>query len=177
MSNRSSPARALLCSAMLGVCLIAGMGGPALAGGDPPHVKGGSAVQRGAYLVAIGGCNDCHTPGWMEHPGEIPVAQRLTGSTLGWHGPWGTSFAANLRVVVAGMSEKAWLQLIASFNPLPPMPAYNVKSMSKSDQVAIFAYIKSLGPAGKPAPTAMPPGPPPAPPYFSLNLPPPPAKQ
>lgn len=173
MAERTLAVGTTLGFALVVLALVAATATPGRAGEDAPHVTGGTAVHRGAYLVTIGGCNDCHTPGWMQHPGEISTAQRLTGNPVGWHGPWGTSFASNLRLLAANMSAKQWSRLIATFHPLPPMPAYNVKSMSKSDQLAIFAYIKSLGPAGKPAPAALPPGPPPAPPYFSLNLPPP----
>ena len=73
--------------------------------GASPSGKAAALVARGRYLVTIAGCNDCHTAGWMEHPGEIPSAQRLTGNPVGWHGPWGTSFAANLRLVVAGIGD------------------------------------------------------------------------
>jgi hypothetical protein len=35
-------------------------------------VAGGSLVATGEYLVAISGCNDCHTPGWNHAPGTVP---------------------------------------------------------------------------------------------------------
>lgn len=81
-------------------------------------------VERGKYLVVIGGCHDCHTPK-VEGPGGTPVwddkrllsghpekapypswtpadmkernAAALTNPMLtAWAGPWGVSFAANL---------------------------------------------------------------------------------
>jgi len=78
---------------------------------------------------------------------------------------------ANLCQLVAGMTEQQWLQFVATFHPLPPMPDYNARAMSEADQLAAFAYIKSLGAAGKLAPAALPPGPFPAPSYFLLVLP------
>lgn len=174
MKDRNPGAGAALRSGACALLLLAGTAAPALAGNDPPHVTGGNAVQRGEYLVRIAGCNDCHTPGWAEHPDEIPVAQQLTGTAIGWYGPWGTSFPTNLRLLVAGLSEQQWLHLIKTFHPLPPMPAYNVQHMNLSDKRAIFAYIKSLGPAGIPAPEALPPGRRPPSPVFTLDLPPPP---
>ena len=73
-------------------------------------------VARGAYLVTVGGCNDCHSPKsnlataepdktrllsgrpTTANPpakpaqGEISVSGDLTA----WWGPWGASYAANL---------------------------------------------------------------------------------
>ena len=56
---------------------------------EPLAVGGGSQIAIGEYLVAIGGCNDCHTVGWTRTPGAVPPAQRLTGNPVGWHGPGG----------------------------------------------------------------------------------------
>ncbi len=55
-------------------------------------------VDRGRYLVGFGRCNDCHTPGWRESDGSIPVSRWMTGSNLGYRGPWGTSYPANVRL-------------------------------------------------------------------------------
>jgi hypothetical protein len=77
-------------------------------------------VERGAYLVTMMGCNDCHTPWKMGAQGPEPdMARALTGHPQDmvmppppapsgpwiWHGaatntafagPWGVSFTANL---------------------------------------------------------------------------------
>lgn len=78
-------------------------------------------IQRGEYLVTIGGCNDCHTPWIMGPKGPEPdMTRSLSGhpqqfvidtpaqirsDKWGWSGaltntafsgPWGVSFAANL---------------------------------------------------------------------------------
>lgn len=80
-------------------------------------------IARGAYLVNVGGCNDCHTP-WKEGPnGPEPDMTRMlsghpesyvitapaappdgewqNGAVFGatmtsFSGPWGVSFSANL---------------------------------------------------------------------------------
>ena len=57
-----------------------------------------AAIERGRYLVKIGGCNDCHTPGYAQSGGKVPEAQWLSGVPLGFNGPWGTSYASNLRL-------------------------------------------------------------------------------
>jgi mono/diheme cytochrome c family protein len=64
----------------------------------------GGLIARGEYIVRLGGCNDCHTPGWNDSAGQLPTAQWLTGSPLGNLGPWGTTYPANLRLKVA-----AWM--------------------------------------------------------------------
>src|SRR3989442_4322510 len=91
-------------------------------------------VQRGEYLVSLGGCNDCHTPKiagpsgapvadntklLSGHPENAPApmwsvddvkqkgAAAVTNSSLtAWAGPWGVSFATNLTPDKAtGMGE------------------------------------------------------------------------
>jgi hypothetical protein len=42
--------------------------------------------------------------------------------------------------------------------PRPPMPWFNVRAMSDADLKAIYAYTRSLGAAGTPAPAYVPPG-------------------
>ena len=67
-------------------------------------------VKRGRYLVQIAGCNDCHTPGYPESAGKVDEKLWLTGSPLGWRGPWGTTYATNLRLVAQTMTEAQWLK-------------------------------------------------------------------
>jgi hypothetical protein len=102
----------------------------------------------------------------MMNPGKIPVAQRLTGSHVGWNGPWGTSYPTNLRLLVQKMSADAWVQHAHTMQPRPPMPWFNMRSMSEADLKAMYVYIRSLGPAGEPAPEALPPDKQPTPPYI-----------
>lgn len=129
-------------------------------------------VAQGEYLVKIGGCNDCHTPGYMDKAGEVPKDQWLTGNLLGFSGPWGTTYPANLRLKTADMDETAWLQYTAELHTRPIMPDFNVRAMKEQDRLAIFRFIKSLGPGGQPAPAYLPPGQKPPPPYMELVLPP-----
>lgn len=114
-------------------------------------------IERGRYLVKVSGCNDCHTPGYMERSGEVSEAEWLTGSEVGFQGPWGTTYATNLRRYVAEMSEDQWLEKL--HQPMrPPMPWFNVKAMTDDDLRAIYRYIDRLGAAGEPAPAAVAPG-------------------
>lgn len=38
----------------------------------PPDQK---SLGRGRYLVKIAGCNDCHTPGYMQSAGKVDEKQ------------------------------------------------------------------------------------------------------
>jgi hypothetical protein len=83
-----------------------------------------SPVERGKYLVTLGGCHDCHTPKvhgpdgaptldtsriLSGHPADLPppswspndlqqknVAVATNAGLTAWAGPWGVSFAVNL---------------------------------------------------------------------------------
>jgi hypothetical protein len=88
-----------------------------------PEMTKEELVQRGEFLVNIGGCNDCHSPKIMTDLGPVPDTTRLlsgfqAGTKLpevpydiltptawgtitnqdftAWAGPWGVSFTANL---------------------------------------------------------------------------------
>ena len=116
-----------------------------------------ASLARGRYLVSIGGCNDCHTPGYAQNGGRAPVAAWLTGWNVGYQGPWGTTYPANLRLTVQSMSEAQWL-VFARAERRPPMPWFSLKEMSDADLTDVYRFIRSLGPAGAPAPAAVPPG-------------------
>lgn len=111
---------------------------------------------RGMYLLRITGCNDCHTPGYAESGGSTPGSAWLTGNPVGFSGPWGTTYAANLRLALARMSEAQWLQ--RARQPMrPPMPWFALRDMSDDDLRAILAAVRQLGPAGQAAPAFVPP--------------------
>ena len=132
-------------------------------------------IARGEYLTRTSGCNDCHTAGYAERQGDIDKAQWLTGSPLGYRGPWGTTYAINLRLKLATMDEAQWLDYTAKLRTRPLMPDFAVRAMSQDDRRALYRFIRSLGPAGVAAPAYLPPGQQPAPPYLDLVLPPGPA--
>ncbi len=78
-------------------------------------------AERGKYIVAFAGCNDCHTPMTMTPNGPAPDMSRMlsghpssvqlppapalppgpwiatmAATGTAWSGPWGTTFTANL---------------------------------------------------------------------------------
>ena len=73
--------------------------------------------ERGRYLLQIAGCNDCHTAGYLLAPDKTPDQAWLLGDTLGWSGPWGTTYASNLRLILPRLSEEQWLQLARQAGP------------------------------------------------------------
>jgi mono/diheme cytochrome c family protein len=109
-------------------------------------------VQRGEYLVLTSGCHHCHTPGYLATGAMTAPGLLLTGSKMGWRGPWGTTYAANLRLLLQRMTEPEWVYEAKSIFRRPPMPYYSLNSMSEGDLRAMYRYIRSLGPAGEPAP-------------------------
>ena len=143
----------------------------AAAAASPAHDS--RTIERGKYLAQVGGCNDCHTPGYMQKDGKVPMGQWLTGSPVGFQGPWGTTYPVNLRLYVQDLSEAQWLARVRQ--PMrPPMPWYNLSAMGDKDLIALYRFIRSMGPAGEPAPRALQPGEPVATPYFEFvpkNLP------
>ena len=134
-----------------------------------------STLERGRYLVQIAGCNDCHTPGYMPQAGKVDEKLWLTGDTTGWQGPWGTTYAPNLRLHMQLLTEDQWLQEARTRQMRPPMPWYQLRVMPDEDLRAIYRFTRSLGEPGKQAPAYLPPGTDPPPPYFKAVLPPAPA--
>jgi len=147
-------------SVAAGAVLALGASGNSMAGD-----KAASAVERGRYLVTIGGCNDCHTDGYLPAGGKVPEGEWLKGTAVGYQGPWGTTYASNLRLVIGGMTESEWVAH-ARKERLPPMPWFNLAKMTDDDLKAVYAYVRSLGSAGVAAPAYVAPGGKVSTPYF-----------
>jgi mono/diheme cytochrome c family protein len=130
--------------------------------------KADAMVERGRYVVTIGGCNDCHTPNYAPSGGKVPEKDWLTGDALGWRGPWGTTYPSNLRLYMQDLSEEQWVRKAKGLMTRPPMPWFNVRAMSARDLRAMYRYIRHLGPAGKPAPAYVPPDKTPPPPFVQF---------
>jgi mono/diheme cytochrome c family protein len=114
-------------------------------------------VARGKYLAAIAGCHDCHTAGYTETAGAVPADRLLTGSAVGFKGPWGVSYPSNLRLVVQRMNESQWL-VFARASRRPPMPWFALRDMNDQDLTALYRFMRAIGPAGVPAPLPAAPG-------------------
>ncbi len=157
------------CALLTGSALGCSAGQAEVAGDDTPHIMAASTVAAGKYLITIGGCNDCHTDGYLMTEGDVPEEAWLAGSPVGWRGPWGTTYAPNLRLRVQELTEDEFVATLKERKAMPPMPWMNVNQMSESDARSIYQYIRSLGPVGEPMPTVVPPDQEPTTPYISLQ--------
>jgi mono/diheme cytochrome c family protein len=129
--------------------------------------------QRGRDLLFQSGCHDCHTPTFAMNGGQAPESVWLVGDQLGWNGPWGTSYATNLRLRLTSMDREDWRRYARVMKARPPMPYWVLNRMSDGDLDAIWEVVRSLGAAGVPAPAALPPGTEPAGPVVRFPMPPP----
>lgn len=157
-------------SVLLLLPLVLGIAATAGQAGSSGH--GQSQLERGRYLVVVGGCNDCHTPGFAESGGTMPEEKWLMGSPMGWKGPWGTTYASNLRLFFQEKSRDEWVEYAHQADLRPPMPDWVLHAMTDEDLAAIHAFVRQLGSAGKPAPEFVPPGEEPKGPYIAWPQPP-----
>lgn len=145
-------------------------------------------VARGKYLVTIMSCTDCHTPGTMY--GAPDTTRLLSGSELGWNGPWGTSYPRNLTPDSTGLAAWSEADIVKALRTgqrpdgrllNPPMPWQNFGGLTDEDVHAIASYLKSLKPISHHVPDVVPPGQkaptamyfPPPPAWDAQNMPPP----
>ena len=124
--------------------------------------------DRARYVIKIAGCNDCHTTGYAEAAGKIPEKDWLKGDAVGWRGPWGTTYASNLRLYMQKLSEAQWIKISRSVEFRPPMPWFVLREMTEQDLRAVYRFIRNLGPAGEPAPAYLPPDQEPPKPYIQF---------
>ena len=101
--------------------------------------------------------------------GDVPRSEWLTGWAVGFRGPWGTTYARNLRLTVQRMSEDEWVRLLGRSEMAPPMPWFNLHRMSERDRRAIYRFIESLGAPGDSVPANVPPGEEPTTPYIPFT--------
>jgi len=140
-----------------------------------------ATVEHGTYLATIMGCHDCHTPGNFYNAPDFN--RSLSGSEIGWVGPWGTSYARNLTPdletgIGSWTEDQIMLTLQTGKRPdgtelLPPMPWPNYAGLTPRDVRSLAKYLKSLPPVHHVNPPQLPPGQ--KSPTGALVLPPPPA--
>jgi mono/diheme cytochrome c family protein/uncharacterized protein YjiS (DUF1127 family) len=112
-------------------------------------------IKRGEYLVTLGGCNDCHTPGYFF--GKPDTARLLGGSEVGFaipdlgvfHGPNLTpdpdtglgNWSADEIVAAITKGQRPDGRILA-----PIMPWHAFAKLTRQDAYAIVAFLKSLPP-------------------------------
>lgn len=149
-------------------------------------------VKRGEYLVTVGGCNDCHTPFKMTEKGPEPdMSRAFSGHPEGmqlppppkaqgpwgvmgsltmtaWHGPWGTSYVANIssdkETGIGAWTEKQFVDTLQKGRHqgrgrqlLPPMPWMWIGKATEADLKAIYAYLQTTKPIKNRVPQPVPP--------------------
>lgn len=138
---------------------------PPAGGQAATSASAGDPVERGKYLVAVSGCHDCHTPGGLY--GAPDMGRQLSGSDLGWAGPWGVSYAPNLTpdsTGLAGWTDEEILNALqrgVSRNgaPIaPPMPWPSYAHYTPEDARAVVAYLRSIPAVRHARPARVPPG-------------------
>jgi len=88
----------------------------------------------------------------------VPEAQWLLGDgAVGFRGPWGTTYAPNLRKVAASMTESEWVKYARALKARPPMPWFTFNQWTDGDLRALHRYIRQLGPAGEAVTAFVPP--------------------
>jgi hypothetical protein len=58
------------------------------------------SIERGKLISIIGSCHVCHTEDYSQSEGRIDPAKAFAGSEVGFKGPWGTTYAQNLRATI-----------------------------------------------------------------------------
>ncbi|HUZ67796.1 MAG TPA: c-type cytochrome [Beijerinckiaceae bacterium] len=112
-------------------------------------------VARGNYLVTLGGCSDCHTPGSFF--GKPDMARFLGGSEVGFDIPhlgafYGPNLTPDKKTGLGGWTDK---QIITALQTgvtpsgrmlAPIMPWRSFAKLTKRDARAIVAFLRSLPP-------------------------------
>jgi mono/diheme cytochrome c family protein len=144
-----------------GGCFAAAVFLSVLAVPAPAKSDDETQVKRGEYLVAIGGCNDCHTPGALL--GKPDMAHRLSGSEVGFLIPGlGTFHGRNLTPdKETGLGTWTSAQIVTAIRTgmrpdgrqlAPIMPYESLAVLTDQDAYAIAAYLKSLPPVNNKVP-------------------------
>ncbi|HXP04145.1 MAG TPA: c-type cytochrome [Stellaceae bacterium] len=118
-------------------------------------------VERGKYLANLGGCLDCHTPGYFF--GKPDMTLYLGGSDVGFQvGDLGVFVGPNLTPdKETGLGdwtpEQIATALTTGVRPdgrilAPIMPWRALANMTKSDVLALVAYLRSLPPVSHKVP-------------------------
>jgi mono/diheme cytochrome c family protein len=112
-------------------------------------------IKRGQYLVTLGGCNDCHTPGYFF--GKPDMARFLGGSEVGFEIPGlGVFHGPNLTPdpetgLGKWSAEEIGKAITTGQRPdgrvlAPIMPWHAFANLTGDDVRAIVAFLKSLRP-------------------------------
>jgi len=118
-------------------------------------------VLRGAYLVNLAGCVDCHTP---QAKGQSVPGMQFAGG-FRFPGPWGDVTTANITPDPSGISyydEALFLAVMRTgqvkarkLNAIMPVSFY--RRLTDDDLKAMFAYLRTVKPVKHRVDNAQPP--------------------
>ena len=124
-------------------------------------------IARGKYLVTIGGCNDCHTPGYFF--GRPDMSRFLAGSDVGFEIPGqgvfvGSNITPDKETGVGGWTREEIVTAIQGGQRpdgrmlAPVMPWHAFAQLTADDATAIAAFLESLDPVRNKVPGPFKPG-------------------
>ncbi|MFC3086120.1 c-type cytochrome [Tabrizicola soli] len=124
-------------------------------------------AERGRYLVAIIGCNDCHTPGHFL--GKPDMERFLGGSDVGFEIPGlgvfhGPNLTPDEETGLGSWSEAEIATAIRTgVRPdgrhlSPAMPWMGYAALTEDDALSIAAWLKTLAPISNAVPGPFGPG-------------------
>ena len=118
-------------------------------------VRAQDAVARGKYLAMLGGCHDCHTPGYFF--GKPDEKRYLGGSEVGFEIPGlgvfhGPNLTSDKETGLGNWStEDIVTALQTGVRPdkrilAPIMPWKALAQLTREDATALVAYLRSIPP-------------------------------
>jgi mono/diheme cytochrome c family protein len=153
-AERAAPARRWP-RVVFGLALAAAVAASAFVVAPRAVLAQDAKIERGKYLVTLGGCTDCHTPGYFF--GKPDMARYLGGSEVGFEIPGlGVFHGPNLtpdRDTGLGQwsPEEIATAITTGKRPdgrvlAPIMPWHAFAKLTRQDVLAIAAFLKSLPP-------------------------------
>ncbi len=124
-------------------------------------------VTRGKYLVNLGGCSDCHTPGYLL--GKADMSRYLGGSDVGFEIPGlGVFVGRNITPdKETGIGDWTTEQIVTALQTgvrpdgrqlAPIMPYHALAGLTSEDVNAIAVFLKSVAPVSHAVPGPFGPG-------------------
>jgi mono/diheme cytochrome c family protein len=126
-----------------------------------------SQITRGKYLVTLGGCNDCHTPGYFL--GNPDTSRFLGGSDVGFEIPGqgvfvGSNITPDKKTGIGSWTREQIVKAMqVGERPdgrilAPIMPWHAFATLTADDAMAIAAFLQSLNPVSNQTPGPFKPG-------------------
>ena len=124
-------------------------------------------ISRGKYLVTLGGCNDCHTPGYFF--GNPDMSRFLGGSDVGFEIPGAGVFVGRNITPDKETGIGSWTreQIVTAIQTgerpdgrilAPIMPWHAFAQLTADDAMAITTFLQSLKPVSNQVPGPFKPG-------------------